>query len=51
MRKMCSLDERQKMFNEKFESVGITLKTYIGMHKSCTVHCEIHGDQEVSSRP
>ena len=49
MRKMCSLDERQKMFNEKFESVGITLKTYIGMHKSCTVHCEIHGDQEVST--
>lgn len=49
MPKFVSLAERQKEFNEKFQASGVTLKTYEGMLKPCIVHCEIHGDQEVST--
>ena len=49
MPKLYSLADRQKEFDAKFKLTGVTLKTYEGTLKPCVIHCEIHGDQTVST--
>ena len=49
MPKLYSLADRQKEFDAKFKSTGMTLKTYEGILKPCVVHCDIHGDKTVST--
>ena len=49
MPKILTFADRQKEFDAKFKSTGVTLKTYEGTLKPCVVHCDIHGDQTVST--
>lgn len=47
--KILTFADRQTEFDAKFKSTGVTLKTYEGTLKPCVIHCEIHGDQTVST--
>ena len=47
--KILTFADRQAEFDAKFKLTGVTLKTYEGTLKPCVIHCEIHGDQTVST--